>query len=94
MMEIISIEKRLSLVRFNIYESPHIVIDTSKCKICNYKVCIKACPAGLFTLDEDGELHFNYEGCFECGTCRIVCPHEAVSWNYPPAGYGVSLKFG
>lgn len=93
-MDMLSIEKRLSLVRFNIHEKPHIVIDTSKCSKCMYKVCIKACPAGLFTLDEDGALHFNYEGCFECGTCRIICPEDAISWNYPPGSFGVSLRFG
>jgi len=93
-MNILSVEKRLSLVRFRIHEKPHIVIDVSKCEECDYNVCVKACPAGLFSIDNEGRLHFNYEGCFECGTCRIVCPHEAISWEYPPGGFGVSLGFG
>lgn len=93
-MSMLSVEKRLSLVRFNIHEEPHIVVDTSKCRECKYQVCVKACPAGLFTIDDNGKLHFNYEGCFECGTCRVVCPEKAIKWNYPPAGFGVSLNFG
>ena len=93
-MEYLSVEKRLSLVRFNIHSEPHIKIDTSKCIDCDYKPCVKACPAGLFTLDDEGRLHFNYEGCFECGTCRVVCPEEAIEWRYPPGGFGVSLRFG
>ncbi len=92
--EIISVEKRLTLTKFNIHKEPHIVVDTSKCEKCEEKPCIYACPAGLYQLDENGKLVFIYEGCLECGTCRLICPYGAVSWNYPPGGYGVWYKFG
>lgn len=90
----LSIEKRLTLIKFLIYEKPHIIIDIERCNKCDRKICIKACPAGLYTLDEDGKLLFNYEGCLECGTCRVVCPHDAIRWSYPPGGYGVYFQFG
>lgn len=89
----LSIEKRLTYVKFNIHGEPHITIDTSRCRGCDYKPCIKGCPAGLFTLVE-GDIHFNYEGCLECGTCRIICPRDAVKWSYPIGGYGVKYSFG
>ena len=31
----------------------------------------------------DGGILFNYEQCFECGTCYLVCNKEgAISWSY------------
>ncbi len=32
----------------------------------------KACPAGLYKKQEDGSVRFDYAGCLECGTCRIL----------------------
>ena len=35
------------------------------------------------------------DGCFECGTCRVLCePSGDLEWNYPRGGYGVLFKFG
>lgn len=93
-MNRLSVEKRLTLVKFNIHPEPHIKIDREKCKYCDTQFCIKACPAGLYTLGRDGLLEFNYEGCFECGTCRYVCPEDAIKWEYPPGGFGVLFQFG
>ena len=93
-MERLSVEKRLTLVKFEIHEKPHIIIDKEKCRLCDEKYCVKACPAGLYEINEKGELEFNYEGCLECGTCRLICPYEAVHWEYPEGGYGVFFQFG
>lgn len=90
----LDIEQRLALTKFNIYKEPHIKIDKDKCRKCVGKPCILSCPAKLYTLDEKGELHFNYEGCLECGTCRVICPYNAVMWNHPKGGFGVWYKFG
>ena len=52
--------------------------------------CVVACPANLFVPTADGGILFNYEQCFECGTCYLVCNEEgAISWSYPIGGYGV-----
>jgi ferredoxin like protein len=37
---------------------------------------------------------FNCEGCLECGTCKVVCDRDAVSWRYPRGGYGVRYRWG
>ncbi|WP_192902944.1 ferredoxin family protein, partial [Pelotomaculum propionicicum] len=48
-----------------------------------------------YTLKEDGELSFDYAGCLECGTCRIICPKEgAISWQYPRGGFGINFRYG
>ena len=93
-MEKLSVEKRLALVKFDIHEKPHITVDKEKCRICEEKYCVKACPAGLYEIDENGEILFNYEGCLECGTCRLICPNNAIHWEYPEGGYGVFFQFG
>ena len=52
--------------------------------------CVVACPANLFVPTADGGILFNYEQCFECGTCYLVCNAEgAITWTYPEGGHGV-----
>lgn len=93
-MKRMDVEKRLALTKFEIHGEPHIIVNYDKCRECPLKPCIRSCPAGLYALDEEGNLHFNYEGCLECGMCRIVCLKGAVSWSYPPGGFGVWYRFG
>ncbi len=89
----ISIEERLGLVSFEIDKEKHIKIDTKVCSGCEDKPCMRFCPAKRFTL-EKGELTHNYEGCLECGTCKIACPRGAVDFSYPRGGYGVYYRYG
>jgi len=89
----LTVEERLALVKFNVHSKPHIIVDYSKCEYCIGKPCVNSCPAGLYRV-ENGKLVFVHEGCLECGTCRLVCPHNAIKWEYPPGGYGVWYKFG
>ncbi|MFA5774979.1 MAG: 4Fe-4S dicluster domain-containing protein [Ilumatobacteraceae bacterium] len=86
----ISFEERMNTVEFRIDKSPHIIVDTSVCATCPSRECIIACPANLFVPTADGGIVFNYELCFECGTCYMVCNNEgALTWNYPLGGHGV-----
>jgi ferredoxin like protein len=71
---------------------PHIKIDPSKCIKCEWKPCIRLCPAECYTMVGE-EVLFSYEGCVECGTCRIVCPEEAITWEYPVSGRGIHYRF-
>lgn len=55
----------------------------------------KACPAGCYTLNEAGQVDVIPDGCFECGTCRVLCEASGeLEWNYPRGGFGVLFKFG
>jgi ferredoxin like protein len=72
---------------------PHIKVNAEKCENCDQKSCVKLCPAGCYTLLE-GKILFSYEGCLECGTCRVICPEEAIEWNYPVSGRGIYFRFG
>lgn len=77
---------------WNVDERPHILVDYTKCEKCNAKPCIYLCPAGCYTLAGD-RVVFSYEGCVECGTCRVVCPMDAITWNYPRSGHGIMYRF-
>ena len=56
---------------------------------------VMACPAKLYRIEEDGRFTFNYEGCLECGTCRVLAGGRAIkSWNHPMGGMGVWFRKG
>jgi ferredoxin like protein len=83
------------LLQRNVYDvdkTPHIVVDTSKCRTCSLKPCTLLCPAGCYVLVDD-RVVFSYEGCLECGTCRVICPYDAIKWDYPLSGRGISYRF-
>jgi ferredoxin like protein len=84
---------RMATVEFRIAERPHIVVDSQRCEGCATQACVTACPANLFVPTSDGRILFNYEQCFECGTCYMACNTEgAIQWSYPLGGYGVVLR--
>jgi ferredoxin like protein len=77
---------------WDVDESPHIKVDTEKCLTCETRQCIPFCPSHDFAL-LNGKMLFSYEGCLECGTCRVVCPWKAITWKYPLSGRGVQYRF-
>jgi ferredoxin like protein len=90
----IGFEDRMATVEFDVAEKPHIVVDSNICRSCTTRACVTACPANLFVPTADGGILFNYEQCFECGTCYLVCNSEgAITWNYPEGGRGVVLRY-
>ena len=89
----ISFSDRMSTTEFKVHDRPHIVVDGKACVDCSSRACIVACPANLFVPTSDGGIVFNYEQCFECGTCYLVCNHEgAITWSYPEGGHGVIFR--
>lgn len=75
----------------------HIVVNTDICNtVCPHKGTTTTCPANCYTLDEIGQVHFQFEDCIECGTCMYVCDQGAVAWSYPDpeAGRGVNWNLG
>ena len=72
-----SFETRMETVEFRIdADRAHITVDDTLCRDCSVRGCIVACPADLFVPTADGGILFNYENCFECGTCYLVCNEE------------------
>ena len=90
------IEEKLGVNKFAVDDgNPHIIINKEICKECTTKPCLVACPAALYTLSEDGEINFDFAGCLECGTCRVICPKPgAIKWDHPQGTFGINFRYG
>jgi len=93
----IRIEEKLYQNRYLVDEGrPHIRIKDAKvCLACAAKTCTRICPAGCYSRDETGSVTAVFDGCLECGTCRIICADQGnIDWFYPRGGFGILYKFG
>ncbi len=91
----LSIEERLNANAWDIdVYKPHIrIVDPEKCRRCEKKPCTFMCPSRCYVQQGD-EVILSTEACVECGTCRVVCTHGAIEWDYPRNGMGVWFRFG
>lgn len=86
-------QEKLDTVHHVVDMASHIKVDPAACASCESRACLYFCPAGCFEL-EDGQVVFHYEGCLECGTCRVACDSGVVGWTYPQGGCGVWYRRG
>lgn len=87
------LEDKMYLTNFKRDETSHLEVDNEKCAQCVEKPCLHICPANNY-VEEEGTVVVSYEGCFECGACRIACLKGAINWKYPRGGFGVCYRFG
>jgi ferredoxin like protein len=94
-MATMRVDDKLGFVRFKVDEgNPHIIVDETYNDEKEINLLVTACPAGLYTY-EGGKLAFNYEGCLECGTCRVLSEGRVIkSWSYPRGSKGVEFHQG
>ena len=88
------LKAKLGLDVFKPGGEPHIRIRAGMEKDPRLKKAVIVCPAGLYTVNEEGAVTLTIDGCLECGTCRIACGTEVLEWNYPEGGTGVQFRFG
>jgi ferredoxin like protein len=92
---IMTVDEKMATVKIKIDKEAHITVEKSLCKDCATRTCLIICSAENYKWDENNdELVFNYEGCLECGACRLICPKGAIDWTYPKHGCGVKFRFG
>lgn len=92
----LSIEEKLAVNKFFVdEENAHIEIDLAYPNLNEKMKLVNACPAGLYKLNDDETLSFDYAGCLECGTCRILCLGTIIKkWEYPEDTKGVEFRCG
>lgn len=91
-----NLEEKLGVNKYYVNEGhPHIEIIHDYPDMKEKMKLVNACPVGLYTLNEDGTLAFDYAGCVECGTCRVLCGHTIVTkWEYPDDTKGIEFRQG
>ena len=87
-----NVDDKLSLNLFHVDKDSHIKVNQEICNQCPHRLCTYTCPVDNYKL-EDGKVVFSWEGCLECGSCRIICDQGAVEWNYPRGGFGIIYRF-
>ncbi|MEG0876434.1 MAG: ferredoxin family protein [Oscillospiraceae bacterium] len=90
------VEDKLGKNKFHTDEHhSHIDVDKEYGDGAELEKVIKACPAALYKLDENGTLFFDYLGCLECGTCRVLSGGRVIKdWQYPKGSLGVEFRMG
>ena len=94
---IIDVDAKLAVDRFDVDESnAHIVLkELSEADLDEFRKLMLACPAGLYKIAEDGSVRFDYAGCLECGTCRILCGTTILEkWEFPQNACGITYRYG
>lgn len=94
MSEILGLRAKLGLDVFKADQEFHIAIKADHKQDSRLKKAVLACPAGLYSENENGEFVISTDGCLECGTCLLVCGGELLEWHYPGGGAGVQFRFG
>ncbi|EAA7087776.1 TPA: ferredoxin family protein [Salmonella enterica] len=91
----VNVDVKLGVNKFYVDEGhPHIILRSSP-DMQEFNKLIKACPAGLYKLDDAGNIHFDSAGCLECGTCRVLCGNTPLEkWEYPAGTFGVEFRYG
>jgi ferredoxin like protein len=90
----LKVEEKLGKNVFKVDKEGHIKIDKEVCRSkCQPKYCLHICPAKVYSLDEQGDILPNPDGCLECGACVIACIEDALNWHYPKAGYGIQYRY-
>lgn len=94
-MSTVNVDEKLGLNKFYVdEENAHIVLKSDPDKKEFHKLVL-ACPAGLYKIDEKGAILFDYAGCVECGTCRVLCGNTILEkWEFPVGTLGVEFRWG
>lgn len=93
----LSIEDKLATNKYFVdEESAHIELETACTEVSEMRKLVNACPAGLYSIDDcTTTLVFDYAGCLECGTCKILGLGTTLSkWEYPAGSFGVEYRLG
>ena len=73
----------------------HIIVNKEGVDPVELDKVIRACPAQLYSKDDNGNVFFEYLGCLECGTCKILSEGKVVKeWHYPAGSKGIQFRAG
>lgn len=92
-----TLEEKLYTVKFKPDAESHLLVkQNDACLTCgdtHGRPCLSFCPAEVYEW-EGSKLAVRFEGCLECGACRVGCPYDNIDWRYPNGALGVTYRFG
>ena len=97
MADKVNVSEKLGVNKFITDEhNSHIDVDKEYPDSKEVNRVLRACPAAVYSMDEEGsKLFFEYLGCLECGTCKVLSEGKLVkSWNYPSSARGIEYRLG
>lgn len=94
-MSYVNFDEKLAVDKFDVdEENAHIIMKENASKE-EFEKLILACPAALYKYGDTEEMLFDYAGCLECGTCRIICGTTILEkWEYPVGTKGIEYRWG
>ncbi|MDR0433503.1 MAG: 4Fe-4S dicluster domain-containing protein [Gracilibacteraceae bacterium] len=92
--ESLNLKAKLGLNVFKENKNFHISVNPGKENDPRLFYAVLACPAGLYSVNDAGAVELSQDGCLECGTCKIICSDEVLTWRYPDGATGVQFRFG
>ena len=61
---------------------PHIRVNPHTVPSNALMAMTRVCPAGCYTVGDNGQVEVTPDGCMECGTCRVVAEATGdIEWN-------------
>lgn len=92
----VNVAEKLGVNKYHTDEhTAHIQVDKEYPDQSEIDLVVKVCPAALYSVDENGTMFFDYLGCLECGTCKVLSEGKVVkNWNYPAGTKGIEYRFG
>lgn len=91
----VNVDVKLGVNKFFVDESEAHIELVDNPDLEEFKKLELACPARLYKRDEKGNFLFDYAGCLECGTCRILCGKTILKkWEYPNGTFGIEHRYG
>jgi ferredoxin-like protein FixX len=91
----VNVDEYLALNKYEVDEETAHIELVEDPDDAEFDKLIRVCPAALYKRDADGRKTFDYAGCLECGTCRIICGDTIVKkWAFPGPTMGVEYRYG
>jgi ferredoxin-like protein FixX len=93
--ETANIDEKLAIDKFAVDEDNAHIVLVDNPDDAEFQKLVLACPAKLYRIDDKGQKTFDYAGCLECGTCRVLCGKTIIAkWEYPNSTFGVEYRWG
>jgi ferredoxin-like protein FixX len=90
-----NLDQMLGMNKYNIDEEHAHIEFVEEPDTQEFEKLVLVCPAALYRIDAQGAKSFDYAGCLECGTCRIICGDTIIKkWENPKPTRGVVYRFG